>query len=324
LFISIVAGQADDVESFYRGKTIEMDVGFGPGGGNDLWGRAIARDMPRHIPGNPTMVVKNVPAAGSLVLANNLAMAVPHDGTVIGTIDRGIPFEPLFGDKSVQFDPLAFNYIGSPSRDSNMCAVWADRPIKTAQDMFTHQIAIGSSGTGAESYIFPLILKNLVGANVKIINGYDGSQSIILAIERGELDGLCLGTQTVLRTSQYKAGKFRIFMQIGIEPDPVLGDLPLVSDFVKKPDDRAVLDLIFARINVGRPFLAPPGVPKDRVEALRKAFAETMKDPEFHADVAKMNLDITAISGEELESVIRKAYQTPPNIVKRTAKFLGP
>ena len=314
---------AQDVEHFYRGKVIELHVGFGTGGGNDLWGRALSRHMPRYIPGNPTMIVKNVPAAGSLVVTNWIAGAAPRDGTAIGMIARGIPFEPLFDGKGVQFEPLKLNYLGSPSRDSNMCAVWKDRPFNTAQDMFEREIVLGSSGSGAESHVFPLILKNLLGAKVKIVSGYKGSQEILLAIERGELDGLCLGTETVRRTNQYQAGNFRIILQMATEPDPVLGDLPLVTKFAKTDEDKAVLDLIFARVDVGRPFVAPPGVPEDRVKALREAFMATMKDPEFKKDVEKMQLDVTPKTGTELENLIRKAFDTPKPIVKRTADLLG-
>jgi tripartite-type tricarboxylate transporter receptor subunit TctC len=317
------AVSAQNVESFYRGKTIELHVGFGTGGGNDLWGRALARHMPRYIPGNPTMIVKNVPAAGSLVVANWIASAAPRDGTAIGMIARGIPFEPLFDGKGVQFDPLTLMYLGSPSRDSNMCAVWKDRPFKTAQDMFEREVVLGSTGSGAESHVFPLILKNLLGAKVKIVAGYKGSQDILLAIERGELDGLCLGTETVRRTNQYANGNFRIILQMATEPDPVLGDLPLVSQFAKTDEDRAILNLIFARVDVGRPFVIPPGVPEDRVSALRGAFDATMKDAEFKKDVEKMQLDISAKTGAELEELIRKAYGTPKAIVKRTGELLG-
>jgi hypothetical protein len=158
---------------------------------------------------------------------------------------------------------------------------------------------------------------------VKIVSGYKGSQEILLAIERGELDGLCLGTETVRRTNQYAAGNFRIILQMATEPDPVLGDLPLVTKFAKTDEDRAILDLIFARVDVGRPFVAPPGVPEERVAALRKAFMATMDDPEFRKDVEKMQLDISAKTGVQLENLIRKAYETPQSIVKRTAELLG-
>jgi tripartite-type tricarboxylate transporter receptor subunit TctC len=317
------SAMADEVADFYRGKNVELQIGFGTGGGNDTWGRMVSRHMPRHLPGNPNFIPKNVPAAGSLVVANTIYNSAPKDGTVLGMIARGIPFEPLFGGKGTQFDALKFNYLGSPSRDSNMCAVWHTHPVKTAKDLFTVPTVIGSTGSGAESHVFPILLENLLGMKIKIIKGYKGSRDIMLAIERRELDGICLGTETVRRTSQYKEGKFRIVLQMATEPDPVLGDLPLVTEFAKSPEDRAALDLIFARVDVGRPFVAPPGVPQARVEALRKAFTATMDDPEFQKDMAKVKFEIHAITGEQLEGLIRKAYATPKAVVARTAELLS-
>jgi tripartite-type tricarboxylate transporter receptor subunit TctC len=317
------ASRADEIADFYRGKNVELQIGFGPGGGNDVWGRMVSRHMPRHLPGNPTFVPKNVPAAGSLVVANTLYNSSPKDGSAIGMIARGIPFEPLFGGKGTQFDALKFNYLGSPSRDSNMCAVWHTHPVKTAKDLFTVETVIGSTGSGAESHVFPILLENLLGMKIKIIKGYKGSQDIMLAIERRELDGICLGTETVRRTSQYQGGKFRIVLQMATEPDPGLGDLPLVTEFAKSPEDRAALDLIFARVDVGRPFVAPPGVPPERVAALRKAFTATMNDKDFQKDIAEVKFEINAITGEQLEGLIRKAYATPPAVVARTAGLLS-
>lgn len=314
---------ADEVEDFYKGKTVELQIGFGPGGGNDVWGRMVSRHLPRYLPGNPTFVPKNVPAAGSLLVANNLYNVAPKDGSALGMIARGIPFEPLFGGQGTQFDALKFNYLGSPSYDSNMCAVWHEHPAKTAKDLLTVPTVIGSTGSGAESHVFPILLENMLGMKIKTIKGYKGSQDIMLAIERRELDGICLGTETVRRTSAYQEGKFRIILQMAVKPDPVLGDLPLVTEFAKTPEDRAALDLIFARVDVGRPFVAPPGVPAVRVAALRKAFTATMNDKDFAADMAQAKFEISALTGEELEGLIRKAYATPKDVVARTSELLS-
>jgi len=313
---------ADDVADFYRGKNIELQIGFGPGGGNDIWGRVIGRNITRYIPGNPTVVPKNVPSAGRLVVANTIYNAAPKDGTVIGMIDRGIPFESLFHGKGVQFDSLKFNYLGSPSRDSNMCAVWSTNPVKMAKDLYERSISIGATGSGAESYVFPLILKNMLGMKVDIVKGYKGTQDILLAVERQELDGLCVGTETLHRTSQYAAGKYRIVLQMATEPDPTLTDIPLVTSFAKTEEDRAVLNLIFARVNVGRPFVAPPDMPKSRVEALSTAFGDTMKDADFRKEVEHLKLEINAITGSQLEQLVRKAYTTPEKVVERTSALL--
>ena len=321
--LSPVNAQADEVADFYKGKNVELQIGFGPGGGNDVWGRMVSRHLPRHLPGNPTFIPKNVPAAGSLLVANYLYNAAPKDGSALGMIARGIPFEPLFGGQGTQFDALKFNYLGSPSYDSNMCAVWHEHPAKTAKDLLTVPTVIGSTGSGAESHVFPILLENMLGMKIKTIKGYKGSQDIMLAIERRELDGICLGTETVRRSAAYQEGKFRIILQMAVKPDPVLGDLPLVVDFAKTPEDRAALDLIFARVDVGRPFVAPPGVPMVRVAALRQAFMATMNDKEFAADIAQAKFEISALTGEQLETMIRKAYDTPKAVVARTSELLS-
>ena len=321
--LSPVNAQADEVADFYKGKNVELQIGFGPGGGNDVWGRMVSRHLPRHLPGNPTFIPKNVPAAGSLLVANYLYNAAPKDGSALGMIARGIPFEPLFGGQGTQFDALKFNYLGSPSYDSNMCAVWHEHPAKTAKDLLTVPTVIGSTGSGAESHVFPILLENMLGMKIKTIKGYKGSQDIMLAIERRELDGICLGTETVRRSAAYQEGKFRIILQMAVKPDPVLGDLPLVVDFARTPEDRAALDLIFARVDVGRPFVAPPGVPAVRVAALRKAFMATMNDKDFAADIAQAKFEISALTGEQLEAMIRKAYDTPKAVVARTSELLS-
>lgn len=321
----ILAGEtrAQDVENFYKGRTVQLQVGFGAGGGNDLWARALARHMSKHIPGKPVIVVSNMPAAGSLALANYNANVAPRDGSMFATVSRSIPFEKLLGGEGVQFDPLEMTFLGSPSRDGFMCAVGSGSTVKTANDLVTKSYVMGATGAGDETFVFPSILKNMMKADVKIVTGYKGSQEILLAVERGELDGLCLGTETVRRTSQYAEGKLKIVLQMATDPDPVLGNLPMVTAYAKTPEDRAMLDLVFARVDVGRPFIAPPGVPKDRLAALRAAFMATMKDPEFKEDVAKMKLDINAIDGEQLEVLVRRALNTPDNVVKRTIVIMG-
>lgn len=322
LVLTLAPARADEVADFYKGRSMEMLIGFGPGGGNDLWARAIARHMPRFIPGNPVMVPRNMPGAGSLQVANHLFNVAPKDGSVIGTIARGVPFEPLFNAKEAGFDPLKYGFIGSPSRDSNMCAVWHTHTIKTADDLALSDVVLGSTGSGAESHVFPTLLQRMINPKVKIVSGYKGSNDILLGIERRELDGLCLGTETVRRTPQFKEGKFRIVLQMATEPDPVLGDLPLVTRFAKTAADKAALDLIFARVDVGRPFLAPPGIPPARLTALQKAFDATMKDAAFAKDVAQLKLEIAAITGQQLEALLRKAYATPKPVVARVAEML--
>ncbi len=313
---------ADDVAAFYKGRNVEMAIGYGAGGGFDMWARAVARHIGRKIPGSPNIVPRNMPGAGSLIAANYLFRAAPQDGSVLGLVGRGVMFEPLFEGTGAKFDPLQFNFIGNPSRDSYMCALWHTHASKSAADFYKNEMSLGSTGSGSESHVFPIVLANLLGMKAKVVSGYKGSNEILLAIERRELDGLCLGTETVRRTQQYADGKYKILLQIGSTPDPVLGKVPMITEFAKSPQDRAVLELIFARIDVGRPFVAPPNVPKARVEALQKAFMQTMNDAEFRKEVEKLGLEINASSGEDLEKLLRTAYRTDPAIVKRTAEML--
>lgn len=314
--------RADEVAAFYKGRNVEMVIGYGAGGGFDMWARAIARHIGKKIPGIPTIVPRNMPGAGSLIAANYIYHVAPQDGSVMGLIGRGVMFEPLFEGVGAKFDPLKFTLIGNPSRDSYMCALWHTHSSKSASDFYKNEMSLGSTGSGSESHVFPIVLANLLGMKAKVVSGYKGSNEILLAIERRELDGLCLGTETVRRTQQYADGKYKILLQIGSTPDPVLGELPMISEFAKSEADRAVLELIFARIDVGRPFVGPPNVPKERAKSLQTAFMQTMRDADFKTDVEKLELEIDASSGEDLEKLLQKAYRTDPEVVKRTAEML--
>src|SRR5579871_317780 len=270
---------AEAAVDFYKGKTLSIMIGYGVGGSDDLWARIIARHIGDYIPGHPTVIAVNVPGAGSLLLANQITNVQPRDGTVIGLINRGIAFEPLFGGVGVRFDPLKLSFVGSPDRDTAICAASKDAPVRTLADLYTKELIVGSTGSGADTEVYPTFLKNLLGMKFKIISGYPGSRDINLAIERGEVQGICVSYDTIARENIFKNGTVQVLFQAALKPDPRLSGIPFATDLAKTDQERAALSLFLERTNVGRPFIAPPGVPADRLATLRNAFEQVMKDP---------------------------------------------
>ena len=321
--LSSAPAHAESVADFYKGTTMTLLIGFGVGGGNDSWARILARHMGKHIPGNPSIVPQNMPGAGGLKLTNYLYNAAPKTGAVFGLTNRGIPLEPLYGGKGLNFDALKMNWIGSPDRDTTVCSARTDASVRTMNDLRTKELVVGATGSGADTAIYPEFLANLAHMKFKVIKGYKGTRDIMLAIERGEVGGICASFDSTARSPLYKEGKLRVLFQAAVAKDPHVPDAPLPSAFVTDPADRQALELFLARVEVGRPFVAPPGVPADRVAALRKAFMETMTDPAFVAETKKQGLRINAISGERLTETIANIYKTPKDVVARTAAALN-
>jgi tripartite-type tricarboxylate transporter receptor subunit TctC len=317
------AASAQSVADFYKGKTVTVAIGFGVGGSDDLWARFIAKHLADHLAGHPTVVPVNVPGAGSLLLANQIANTQPKDGTYFGLINRGVPFEPLLGGQGIYFDPQKLSWVGSPDRDTPVCAVTNDAPVQSLADLATKELIVGSTGSGADTQVYPEFLANMLGLKVKIVNGYPGSREIILAMQRGEVQGICVSYDTVARDAYFRDGKMRILFQMALKPDPRLANVPLATELARSDDDRQALQLFLARISVGRPFAAPPGVPADRLAALRKAFEDSVADPQLQAEAAQAGLHPQYVSGAEIADVISAAYKTAPNIVALAKKALG-
>jgi tripartite-type tricarboxylate transporter receptor subunit TctC len=309
--------------SFFAGKTIRLLIGFGPGGANDIWARTIAAHWGDHIAGHPQVVPENEPGAGGLRLMNELANVLPKDGTAVGLVNRGIPLEPLLGGPGTQFDPLKMNWIGSPDRDTTVCVARKGVKVQTMSDLFNHTLVVGATGSGADTAVYPEFLAALLGMKFKTIRGYQGTKDISLAMERGEVDGMCIAYDSLMQEPMARAGKIAILFQAALSSDARLKGVPVGTDLARNESDRAALRLFFARVALGRPFVLPPGVPADRVAALRSAFAATMKDPGFLADAKRANLHVDAITGDELAHLIDAAYQTPRPVVVRTAAALG-
>ena len=317
------AASAQSPAEFYKGKTISLLIGFGVGGEDDLWARTISRHIGNHIPGNPTMVPQNAPGSGGLLVANRIYNTAPKDGTVIGLINRGIPFEPLLGGQGDQFDALKFNYIGSPGRDTTVCAARKDAEVKTMADLYSKELAVGGTGSGADTAIYPQFLASLLGMKFKLVKGYKGSHDIQLAMERNEVQGICLAYDSLARGTLARSGEINILLQAALSPDPRIKDAPMVLDTARSPDERKALELFFARAAIGRPFVAPPDMPAERVAVLREAFDATLRDAGFLDDASKQKLNVVPITGQEMNDIIVRAYGTPPEIVKRTRQALG-
>ncbi len=314
---------AQEPEEFYAGKTIQLLIGFGPGGTYDFWARAIARHMSEHIEGNPTIVPQNLPGAGGLRLLNQLYNTSPRDGTVIGVVSRGIVFEPLLGGQGAQFDPLAMNWIGSPDKDVIVCAARQDAEVKTADDLFATELVLGATGSGGDTAINPEFLSSLLGMRFRTILGYPGSKEIANAMERGEVDGVCLAHDSLMTQTLARSGELNILFQAALESDPRLGDIPSVADMALTDEVRPALELFFARTEVGRPFVAPPEIPEGRMAILRAAFEATMNDPELLEEARRLQLNPFPIAGEEIARVIAEAYAAPSDVVQRTQAALG-
>jgi tripartite-type tricarboxylate transporter receptor subunit TctC len=322
-----VAGPArsGDVENFYKGKIVSVAIGYPVGGGYDVYARVLARFMGRHIPGNPTMLPRNMPGAGSLMAANYLSSIAPKDGTVIGAFSRTIAAGSLYSP-AVKFDASKLVWLGSiVGDDTQLCITGARSPIKTWTDMLTMPTTMGVPTGGTEPDIFARLYKNLFGAKIKIVAGYPGTNDITLAMERGEVDGQCGATVSTLRTAhpdilQDKSVNFLV--QAGLKKNPQLPDVPLARDLTSDAAKKQILDLIMLPEGMARPFATTPGIPDERRAALIKAFDETMKDPEFLNESAKERMDVSPVTAGEIDDLLKKLHATPKDVVARAAQVI--
>ena len=325
LLVAAATARADAIEDFYKHKTVTIYIGYAAGGGYDQYARFLARHIDRHIPGNPTVVPKNMTGAGSIVAANAIYNTLPQDGTNMAAIGRGIAMEPLFGRKGPKFDGTKFAWIGSMNNEVSTCVVWHEANAPTIQDAMKRQIIIGGTAQGSDGVDFPIILNNVLGTKYKLITGYPGGSTQLVAMERREIDGRCGWSWSSIKATRgywLKDKKIDITLQIALKGDPELNKMgvPVVMDLAKTDRDKKILKLIFARQTMGRPFIAGPKVPAERVKALRTAFDATMKDPKFLAEANKAKLEIQPVTGQEVEDLVKEVYQTPKDIVEMAAK----
>jgi tripartite-type tricarboxylate transporter receptor subunit TctC len=326
LCVARVSAQGS-VESFYRGKNVTITVGSAVGGGYDTYARLVGRYFGRHIPGNPAVIVSNLPGAGSIKAASYIALQAPRDGTAIGALQAGAIMQPLLSDQPIPHDPSQFVMIGSANRSVYLCVVRADAPVKSFAEMLDKEVIIGTSGEGASLREYPIMLMNVLGLKLRIIGGYAGSREIMIAMERNEVHGMCGMDWSSLATQQrnwISSGFVRLLAQEDLQGHPEMNRMgvPLAITFARSEQDRQVMEMIYSQNLFGRPYLLPPGVPAERVTALRKALAATLADRELLADAQKSGLDISPLPGEELQALIAKLYAMPLATIERAKQSL--
>jgi tripartite-type tricarboxylate transporter receptor subunit TctC len=313
--------RADPVADFYRGRTVTIIVGYSAGGGYDLYARAIARHMGEHIAGEPKIIVSNMPGAGSVAAANYIYGVAPKDGTVFGTFSRGIPMEPLIGTANTRYEATKFTWIGSASNEVSVCALSPRSPVKTFDDALKTPFTVAGEASGSDPDTYAKLFQNLFGAKLKLVTGYPGGNDMTLAVERGEVDGRCGWSWGSIKATrpEWTTGSQRlsILLQLGIERSPELPDVPSALEKAADQRQKDVVKLIVSRQIMARPFAAPPGIPEDRKNALRKAFDETMKDPEFLKEAKTMALEIAPVSGAEIDKLIAELYAAPKEVVEQ-------
>ena len=315
---------ADD--DYYRGKTVIAYVGYNAGGTNDIVTRIVAQHIGKHMGGNPSVIVKNMPGAGSRTLAGYLYNKAPKDGTEFGNIDRAVTTEALL-DPSVRnpFEILDFTWVGTPSQEALLCVTWHTSQVKTLKDMMARETIIASPGSASGEALSAQVLNATIGTRIRAIAGYPGGAEMNLAMQRGEVDGRCgIGWGAIKATSMQwiRDKELNILLQTATERHPDLAEVPTSYELVKNAADRRALEVIYANQRLGRPFIAPPNMPTDRKTALRRAFDATMKDEGFIADAAKQNIDLQPLTGEQMERTLGDAYDLPPSILARAQELV--
>ena len=317
---------AQGAQPFYRGKQVTMLIASGAGGGYDAYARALARHMGRHIPGNPNIVPKNTPGAGGLIAANTLYNSTAPDGLTFGALTNGAAMDPLFGETAARFDGQKFAWLGSMGKLENICVTWKGKSssITRIEQARTREVTVSATGATGNSAIMPKIVNQFLGTKFKVIGGYAEGAGQTLALERGEVDGICGLSYSTLKASRpdwFRDSKLNIILQIGLEKLKDLPNVPSAIDLVSDPDSKKVLELILIRQEMGRPFALPPGTPADRVAILRQAFTDTLKDPAFLAEAGKLQLEIDPLTGPQIADLLKTAYSAPNPIVTRAAQL---
>jgi tripartite-type tricarboxylate transporter receptor subunit TctC len=318
-----VAARAQSVEEFYKGKAINLAIGFDAGGGYDIYGRLLSRHLSRHIPGHPAIVVQNMPGAGSQRAAQWLYSVAPKDGTALGTFGRQMGIAPLLTPTTAQFDGTKFNWIGSITNEVSTCITWHTSAVKTWSDMLSKQVTLGGDGPGADPDVFALLYKNVFDAKIKLVSGYHGTTPILLAMERGEVEGLCGYSWSTIKSKNQawlNEKKINIIVQAALRKEADIAEVPLALDLAKTEEQRQILKVILTSQEIARPFAAPPDVPADRVAALRAAFDATMKDAEFLAEAKKLNLDVNPLDGKTITNLLVELYGTPKAVLEKAAQ----
>ena len=315
---------ADPVADFYAGKQLTIICGSEAGSGYDAYARLFAQHLGRSIPGHPTIIVQNMPGAGTLVATNYVANVAPKDGTVLATVNAAMATEGLFHPETAKFDPRQINWLGSPSQEVQLIAVSPKARVQKFADLFTTELVV--AGTGGGTTIFPTLLNGVLGTKFKVVKGYAGANSGLLAFERGEVEGMGGDTLVALSTTHgdlVADGKARVIAHYSLHPYTIVPDIAAVIDYAKTPEQKAALALVLARQDIGRPYLMAPGVPPERVAAMRAAFAAAVRDPNLLADAAKRRLEFDPVSAETITGIVAEMYKAPPGAIAKDKDVLG-
>jgi tripartite-type tricarboxylate transporter receptor subunit TctC len=318
---------AQTLEEFFKSRPFTIVVGYPPGAAYDMYARLIARRLGHYLPGTPTVVVQNMPGAGSLSAANHLYNVARRDGSIIGTFSRGITMLPIIDSTGVRYETLKFNWIGSPSSEVSLAIAWHESGISTFEDLRTRGMTSATSGPGSDGSIYGRVLNSILGTKIKTVTGYQGSAESMLAIERKEVDGATSVSYAAIKTAQadwLKNKKINLLAQHALKANPELGGVPVILDFAQSADDRRVLEMVFARQSIGYPYAAPPDVPQDRLEAIRKAFQATLQDPEYLAATTKSGLLADGMTGQQIQALLQTLYSMPPAIAERARIAMEP
>ena len=324
LFVLAAAGAtgtpapAQSVEQFYKSNQMTFLVGHGAGSGYDQYTRTLVRHMMKYVPGQPAAVVKTVPGASGMRMTNVLYASGPRDGSTFGIADRGLVLQPLLGNQAAQYHPAKMSALGSIGRQTPVCSLWHSAKSKTIQDALAQETILGAMGPSATT-TYPSLLNYVLKTRFKIVAGYKASTDILHAMEQGEVEGVCLSWDTVkiLRPDWLADGRLKVIVQMASERKPEMKSIPNATEFTANESGRKMLDLYFGPNEMGRPYFGPPGIPQDRLQAVRRAFDATMKDPAFLAEAKKLNMDVDPMTGEEMEKLIAEFYATPQDVVAR-------
>jgi tripartite-type tricarboxylate transporter receptor subunit TctC len=316
---SPVSAQAPNLS----GKNVQMIIGFGAGGGYDRWGRTVGRHIGKHLPGKPNVVPQNMPGGGSFNAANFIYTAAPKDGTAMGIIARDAPLGPLSGMKGARFDPLKMTWLGTPTTETNVCFAHKRAKVKNFEDLLKHELIIGNTGVGTGTYSYPKALNGILGTKFKLVSGFKVSVDVLLAMERGEVDGICESWDSAYgkRPNLFKDGTFIVLFQAGPEPNPEI-KAPSIFSFAKTAEQKQALNYLYVGQGIGRPFIAPPDLPPAVFKMVRDGFAATMRDPEYIAEVKKLKLDHEPKDGAYLEKLIKDIYATPKPVIEKVGALI--
>jgi len=314
---------AQSAQDFYKNKQIRMIIGHAVGNDYDLAGRFLARYLPRYIPGQPTIVVQNLPPAASIVAANFLYAQAPQDGTVFGSFSRNLPSQALMGQTNIEADPRRFNWLGATSLPVRVCIRSTSAPAKTPADLFSKEFIVGGAGAGSSLNILPTVFNQVLGTKMRIVLGYKGTNDVVLATERGEVHGACASYgQFRVFEQLFRDGKLAFLLRAEEEPIPEIPDVPSIFDYAKESQQKQLMQFVFSSTEFGRPYVFPPGVPKERVELMRKAIADALKDPELLAEAARIRMDMTYRPPDHLERLVARLYDTPPAMIETIKKLV--